>query len=432
MHSLLKRQLKKHNLTLNAIPESWGKFIQDIDEAYQQADVERSMLERTLELSSEELLQTNAEIRAVFQAFPDLFFWLDSKGKILDCKGGRAVDMYLAPTKMAGKYIVNIPFKEAAEKFQKALASSLTTNSMTSVEYSLQINNQECFYEARLVPLLKGKTIMIIRNITESKKNEEVLRKAKEKAEEAAKAKSDFLAKMSHEIRTPMNAILGFCDILADENLNPLQNEYLQTIQRAGENLLDIINDILDLSKIESGKYTVEITSCSLPEILTNIKCLLQQKAMEKEIDFKVQYSNGLPLMIQSDSLRLQQCLINLVGNAIKFTEKGHVYLKVILENVRGENWVRFDVEDTGIGIPKDKQKDIFEPFIQADNSMTRKFGGTGLGLTITSQLIAMIGGSIQLLSEPDKGSTFTILLPVSASKQSHPNNRIVAAKSKL
>jgi two-component system, sensor histidine kinase and response regulator len=283
-------------------------------------------------------------MRAVFQAFPDLFFWLDSNGRILDCKGGRAIDMYLPPEKMIGKNVSDIPFADVAQQIQKTMASVIQTKSMTSIEYSLVIRNQEHFYEARLIPLIKGKMIMIVRNITDAKKNEEILRKARDKAEEATRIKSEFLANMSHEIRTPMNAILGFCDIMLDEEATEQQRDYLNIIHNAGENLLNIINDILDLSKIESGKFTVEIAQCSLWKLLHTVESLMFNKAADKGIEFKVVQSEGLPETVQTDSLRLQQCLINLIGNAIKFTEKGHIHLKVSLEETGGLARLRFDV----------------------------------------------------------------------------------------
>jgi signal transduction histidine kinase/CheY-like chemotaxis protein len=421
MHRLLERQFKRFNLVLDGLPEDFRKLIDAVNETYAQADNDCAMLERALELSSEELLQVNAEMRAVFQVFPDLFFWLDSHGKILDCKGGQNVDLYLPPKKLIGKYLKDFPVREVGLALQTELESVLSSRSMRRTEYALPLHGQDYFYEARFVPLIKDKTIMIIRNITETKKQEETLRHAKEKAEEATKAKSEFLANMSHEIRTPMNSIIGFCDLLAEEELTPQQVEYLDTVREAGRSLLNIINDILDLSKIESGKFQVEIMPCSLKKILKNTRSLMLPRAQQKGIRFQVEQCSDLPDIILSDPLRLQQCLINLIGNAIKFTEKGHVILRVSYAAGETSPQLRFEVEDTGIGIPKEKQEAVFQPFTQADSSTTREFGGTGLGLTITKILVQLLDGSIELTSEVGRGSTFAITLPVEPFESSEP-----------
>ncbi|MBL7107077.1 MAG: response regulator, partial [Phycisphaerae bacterium] len=231
-------------------------------------------------------------------------------------------------------------------------------------------------------------------------------------AEIANSAKSQFLANMSHEIRTPMNAIIGFSEILADEDLTDEQKQHVCLIKDSGHNLLTLINDILDFSKIEAGKLDTEIIDCSLAKVLNSIESLMRPKVTEKGLEFDIIESNGLPAQIQSDPTRINQCLINLVGNAVKFTEKGYVHLNVSLEEHKGKPFIRFDVEDTGIGIPKDKQAKVFESFTQAEGDTTRKYGGTGLGLTITRQLAELLGGELTVTSEVGKGSTFSLMIP--------------------
>jgi signal transduction histidine kinase/CheY-like chemotaxis protein len=251
------------------------------------------------------------------------------------------------------------------------------------------------------------------KEVAERIKAEAEAKLASTKLEQANKAKSEFLANMSHEIRTPMNAILGFGELLSEENLIPEQKKYVDIILSSGKGLLQIINDILDFSKIEAGKLKMEIVDCSLVQMLDEIRSLFLLMCRQKNIDFDVLYCSELPQMIRTDPVRLRQCLVNLLGNAIKFTEKGHVYLNVGLETIDKTPCIRFDVEDTGIGIPPDKQRLIFDPFTQADSSTTRKFGGTGLGLTITRQIVKLLDGQISVCSEVGRGSVFTVELPV-------------------
>jgi signal transduction histidine kinase len=232
------------------------------------------------------------------------------------------------------------------------------------------------------------------------------------RAEMASAAKSRFLANMSHEIRTPMNGIMGMLDLDMDEVLPPTVQEYLQTCKSSAKALLAIINDILDVSKIEAGKINLEIVDCDLDRLLIDIESLIRPQALDKKLDFGIHLQSPMPQVIRTDPTRLRQCLINLVGNAVKFTEAGHVYVKVSLQDVSNQASIRFDVEDTGIGIPKDRQEVIFESFTQADNSTTCRYGGTGLGLTITKQLAELMGGRIELSSESGQGSTFSLVIP--------------------
>ncbi|WP_010584820.1 ATP-binding protein [Schlesneria paludicola] len=250
------------------------------------------------------------------------------------------------------------------------------------------------------------------------------LAEAKAVADSACQAKSEFLANMSHEIRTPLTAVLGYCDILRDDGIieraPPRRIQTIATIRRAGEHLMTVINDILDLSKIEAGKLQTEMIETNLPRVLLEVDSLVRPRVAGKRVDLRLRLESSIPERIISDPTRLRQILLNLVGNAVKFTEQGFIEVRIRTRQQNGQNSLAIEVQDTGAGMTPEKAQMLFNPFTQADASVTRSHGGTGLGLTISRRLARMMGGDVWLdFSAPGQGTRFAFEMPLQLAPES-------------
>lgn len=482
------------------------------------------------------LRMVNAELQAIFDAFPDLFFRLRNDTTIIDYKAGKDSLLYLEPSDFWGKKLLDIMPENITLKIKEGIEKLLATNITQTFEYELNINNESLSYEARLVKFNNLEILCIVRNITELKEKEvalaeneeklnnilnslqnivwsydidndkliyvnpaaekvygipieemyategqfwytllhpddvsktknmyqevfknklavfeyriikkdgdirwirerasliedkagkptrmdgiavditeeiktQELTRAKELAEQSAMLKQQFLANMSHEIRTPMNGIMGVTEMLAKTSLNFQQNELVDIIKNSADNLMVILNDVLDLSKLEAGKMELKNTVFNIHHSSKKIKGLFNPLAIKKNLAFNTLYDNDVPDYIKADENRMMQILSNLTGNAIKFTDEGSVNIKFSIENSTNENiLVKVSVQDTGIGILEEDQKKLFETFSQLEYGNSRKFAGTGLGLSIVKRLAEMMGGTVGVESEYGVGSTF-------------------------
>jgi PAS domain S-box-containing protein len=368
----------------------------------------------------EELQRTYANIKSLIENTTDSIWSVDLSYNIVNINSIFANNFELAyNTKLVfGDNIIKwFNLKEKTkwiERYNKAFEGL-----RFSIEESLTLMDETFYTEITFNPVVNEHNDIIgcsvfLRDITERKGFQLQLEQSKEAAETANKSKSAFLANMSHEIRTPMNAILGFAELIQSTELDALQNDYAQGIANSGKSLLILINDILDLSKIEAGKLEIQKESISIIRLCNELKQIFSLKVQEKGLNFIVEEQNNIPSGMLLDETRIRQVLFNIIGNAVKFTSSGYIKMRVEFEeNSKLENKInlRFLISDTGIGIPENQQNTIFEAFKQQDEQSTRKYGGTGLGLTITKRLVEMMDGKIELISKQGEGSTFIITL---------------------
>lgn len=410
----------------NYLPE-FSRFseleeIRIIEEAFEQmASAVRSTidrLEQVIKMVQEESLRAELEaskLRSMIEGMEEGIVVLDGEDRVVEVNSWFLERLGLRRKEVIGKEVWAF-HKEETNAMIKGLLDAFRCGEVTKGRRWEQ-GMRGMWVSMRLQPIyFDGSYSGVIFNVIDVTD----LVQARQEAEAASRAKSEFLATMSHEIRTPMNAVLGMAELLSETPLSAEQREYLEMLKLSAENLLEVINDILDFSKIEAGRLELESKELDLYELLETTTVTLASKAHKKGLELLCHIEPGVPQGIVGDPVRLRQVLVNLIGNAIKFTEEGQVVVRVReLERRNGETVLEFSVADTGIGIPKDKQQRIFESFTQADAFITRKYGGTGLGLAISKQLVEKMGGRIWVESEPGVGSTFyfTIRAPVAEPK---------------
>ena len=364
--------------------------------------------------AEEELLRSERRYRELFNSISDFVYTHDLEGRFLSINPVAAASLGYTPDELMGRPVADFMAPRYQQDFYDEYLPRIRKEgrfdgififvAKDGVEHCIELRNVVVEREG-FNPYVSGSA----RDITERVWAEKELLKAKEAAEAASKAKSTFLANMSHEIRTPMNAIMGMTSLVLDTDLDDEQREFLETVQTSSHHLLDVINDILDISRIEAGKAELEEVVFSPRASLDQVMKILSLQAEGKGLNLTYRVRPEVPEAVVGDAGRLRQVIFNLVNNAIKFTEKGQVEVEVGVDSLSEDEVVLgFRVADTGVGIPPDKLDEIFDPFAQADSSMTRKYGGTGLGLAISREWVRMMGGEIWVESEPERGSTFS------------------------
>jgi signal transduction histidine kinase/CheY-like chemotaxis protein len=428
MHRLLRRQLRKYLGVEDDVPEALTRFVGAVDAAYADFDSDRAMLERSLELSSKELLDardaaTAAQSRLTdaLESISEGFFLYDADDRMVLCNS-RYRELFPG---MADVYQPGLEFEqmlrtvvergivaEAVERPQEWIEQRLAQHRNPGGRLLLQSDGRWIQVSERKTQ--DDGTVGVFTDVTELKRREEELAAARDEAMKATRAKSQFLASMSHELRTPLNAIIGYSEMLHEEAEDLGQDSFLPDlvkIREAGKHLLSLINDILDLSKIEAGKMDVLLEDFEVADLIAQVQSVIQPLMTKNANTLVVDAAPDLGAM-RSDQTKLRQNLFNLLSNAAKFTKKGTITLAGRRLVRDGADWLEFKVSDTGIGMTPEQLGRLFQAFAQAEASTSRDYGGTGLGLAITRHFCRMLGGDVAIESTPGEGSTFTMMLP--------------------
>jgi len=393
-------------------------------------------------LLEEKLHQSEEKIRAIFEAMTDVVLVVDEQGAI-EVAPTNPSRLYNADTDLISLTIEQFFLPETSETWFSKVRQAIETQQIVNFDYRLPLADEQLWFSASISPMPDDSAIWVARNISTRKLAEAALQEAKEAAEAANRAKSTFLANMSHELRSPLNAILGFSQLLTrSQSLNPEQQENVSIINRSGEHLLTLINNVLDLSKIEAGRITLNESNFDLYQLLDDLEDMFQAKADAQDLQLVFECNADVPQYIRTDQVKLRQVLINLLNNALKFTQEGAVGVRVGMGN--GE-WGRgnreensstpysllFEVEDTGLGIAPEELDSIFEAFVQSQAGIESQ-EGTGLGLSIARQFVQLMGGEIQITSELGRGTTFRFDIKISRVtatdiEDKQPTRRVVA-----
>ncbi len=415
---------------IGALVKAFNKMldrIQERDVALQTSNnqLETRVAERTQQLQSEiddrllaeeTLSEERRMLRALIDNVPDFMYVKDARSCFVVANASLAKSMGVrSPADLLGKTDFDFYPKRLAKQYydDEQLVFRKKKILFEHEEESITDDGSRIVLLTTKVPLIDKNGLVIGiagvgRDITERQRVEHEMQRAKEAAEAASKAKSEFLANMSHEIRTPLNGVMGMTDLALDTELTPEQRDYLETVKSSSDALLTVINDILDFSKIEAGKIDLESVDFNLRDSLESTLKTVAIRADEKGLELLCEVAPEVPEVVCGDSTRLRQVVMNLVGNAIKFTDSGEIAVRVEMKSREASDCeLHFTVSDTGVGIPEEKRELIFAPFSQADTSTTRKYGGTGLGLTISTRLVEMMGGKIWVESEVGRGSQF-------------------------
>lgn len=414
-------RLSERGDEIGQLADEFNLMSASLREAYQ--GLELTVRERT-----EKLHDALREVQAIFDNSLVGIAVMDAEGQVMRFNK-RFAEMFQHDAGVLGQMaMADLHYsRKACAEFLHQYHLAVANKGMMQMDYQFVRGTGSRFWcQVSAKPIdpteMSRGVIWVFEDITERRRASEALRAqaddlrlAKDNADRAASAKTEFVTRMSHEIRTPMNAILGMAQLLAETDLDQEQKDYVQTFSSAGEMLLSIINDILDFAKIEEGRIDVETIAFDVTAVAEETVRLLDGQAERKGVELQLGISGEVGICYEGDPTRLRQILINLVGNAIKFTANGYVRLDVDIVNIDDREMCRFRVRDTGVGIAEDKLDCIFDSFSQADSSITRSFGGTGLGLAISRRLVEIMGGQISVTSSLGQGTEFTVVLPLKA-----------------